>query len=215
MKNILLYTFIFLLSQNSFAQNDKTEILVLGTIHLFNIKDDSITSPQKQLELKQILANLKDFNPQQIFVEQPPENDDYFLKIQEEISASKKETKETGMINNEVYQVGIKLAEMLKLPKGVQGIDWTSPDTSDSTIIYKTNYEKAYVNFIRELQVYARAKKTGPEDKEGLKMLEDIMRDLIPYFQLNTKISLNQMYKTFNQPDNLKNSTMQTDLVVS
>ncbi len=196
---------LLLFSLHSYAQSEKVEILILGTTHFFAIKDDSITSPKKKIELKQILSYLKVFNPQQIFVENPPENDEYWLKIQQEINKSKSETKDTWAINNEIYQVGVKLAESLNLTKGVQGIDWTDPDTRDTNVIFKTKYEKAYFDYVKEIRDYAY-KKNSVEDPEGMKVIETIVKDLTPYFGLTSKVSLNQMYKYLNLPETLKKS---------
>lgn len=203
MKNIILCTLLLSFSINSHAQSDKVEILILGTTHFFAIKDDSITSPKKKIELKQLLSELKIFKPQQIFVESTTENDGYWLKIQQEINKSKSETKEIWAINNEIYQVGIKLAESLNLNNGIQGIDWTDPDIRDTTIIFKTNYEKAYFNFVKELRAYA-FKRNNIEDTEGMKVIEEMMKDFTPYLGLNKSINLNQMFKFLNQSDNLR-----------
>ncbi len=203
MKNIILCTFLLSFSLYSSAQSDKVEILVLGTTHFSAIQGDSITSPKKKIELKQILSDLKVFNPQQIFVESTPENDEYWLKIQQEISKSKSETKETWMINSEIYQVGIKLAESLNLTNGVQGIDWQDPDITDTTMVFKNAYEKAYFNFVKEIRAYA-FKKNSIEDTEGMKVIDNMLKDFTPYFGLNKNISLNQMFDFLNQPDNLK-----------
>ena len=204
MKNIIFLISYLLIIQNVFAQKEKTEILILGTTHFFSIKDDSITSPKKQKELKQLLANLKTFNPQQIFVENPSENDGYFLKIQKEITESKTETKESWIVNNEIYQVGIKLAETLKLSNGVQGIDWADPNTQDTTMVFKNNYEKLYFNYIKELRAYALDKKLSVEDKEGFDLFNKVANEIKPYFQLSSNVSLGQMLLFFNRPDNLK-----------
>ena len=203
MKNLIFCTFLLSFSINSFAQSEKVEILILGTTHFSAIKDDSITSPKKKVELKQLLSDLKIFKPQQIFVESAPENDEYWLKIQQEIGESKSETKETWAVNGEIYQIGIKLAKSLNLINGVQGIDYPDPDTRDSNIVFKTNYEKAYFNFVKELRAYA-FKKNNIEDKEGMKIIENMMKDFKPYLGLNKTISLNQMYKFLNQSDNLR-----------
>ena len=206
MKNIIFCVTFLIISQNSFAQKEKVEILILGTTHLFSIKDDSITSPQKQKELKQLLSDLKTFNPQQIFTESTPENDEYLLKIQQEIERTKTETKETWAINNEIYQIGIRLAEILKLSNGVQGIDWADPNTQDTTVIFKSNYEKLYFNFVKELRMYTFDKKDSVEDNEGLDLLNGMLDEIKPYYQLSSKISLSQMYLFLNRPDILKKS---------
>lgn len=205
MKNIILCTLLLSFSLYAHAQSDKVEILILGTTHFFAIKDDSITSPKKKIELKQILSDLKAFKPQQIFVESTSENDEYWLKIQQEISKSKSETKETWAINNEIYQVAIKLAESLNLSNGIQGIDWTDPDTRDTNRIFKNNYEKAYFDFVKELRAYAY-KKNSIEDTERMKIIENIFKEIKPYSVLNSKVTLIQMYKYLNLPETLKKS---------
>ncbi len=205
MKNICFALFLFVYNI-SFAQMPKTEIMVLGTTHLFSIKDDSITSPKKKAELKYLLAKLKTFNPQQIFVENPPENDEYFLKILKEVDSTKKETTETWMINNEIYQIGIKLAQSLNLKKGIQGIDWADINTQDTTMVFKTKYEKAYFDFVKEIRAFAAIKKHEAEDKEGEKLFENMIKPLSPYFSLNKRIGLIEMYKFLNRSENLKKS---------
>jgi Family of unknown function (DUF5694) len=205
MKNALKFI-LYLLAINTFAQNKKTEILVLGTTHLFAIKDDSITSPKKAAELKYLLSKLKAFNPQQIFVESSAEDDGFFLKIQHEIDSTKKETIETWLLNNEYYQIGIKLAQSLNIKKGIQGIDWADLNTQDTTMVFKTKYEKAYFNFVKELRAFAAIKKYEAEDKESEKLFEEMIKPMMPYFSLNKKIGLVEMYKFLNSPENLKKS---------
>jgi hypothetical protein len=203
MKNIIL-AFLLFVSSVSFAQFQKTEILVLGTAHLFAIKDDSVTSPQKAKELVYILAQLEKFKPNQIFVEAIPEDDEYFLKIQNEFTKTRKNPSDAWLLNNEYFQLGIKLATNLNLKTGIQGIDWADPDTRDTTKLFGTRYEKAYFNFVKELRAFAMEKKFEVEDKSGLKILEKIVEESKPYFQINKKVSLINMYKFLNKPHNLK-----------
>jgi hypothetical protein len=205
MKNAYFALCLFL-SNISYSQSPKTEVLVLGTTHLFSIKDDSVTSPKKSKELKYFLSQLEKFKPEQIFVEATPDNDEYFLKIQNEIIKTKKDPSETWLLNNEYYQIGIKLAAKLDIKTGIQGIDWPDPDTNDTTKIFKTKYEKAYFNFVKELRIYAMEKKFEVEDSTGLEILEKIVKESSPYFQLNKKVSLIEMYKFLNLPENLKKS---------
>ena len=153
------------------AQNPKIEIMVLGTTHFFNIKDDSISSPQKREDLKNVLNDLKSFNPQQIFIENPASTDSFWLDVYKTFQRDNKEPIEKWLINSEIYQIGIKLAALLKLPKGVQGIDWTDPDVSDTTLVFKTKHEQAYLNFIKELRTHIIEKKGNPEDEAGYKTI--------------------------------------------
>jgi hypothetical protein len=200
------------------AQNPKIEVLVLGTTHFFNIKDDSISSPQKREDLKRVLNDLKSFNPQQIFIESPASADSFWLDAYKVFQKDNKESTEKWLINSEIYQIGMKLAALLKLPNGVQGIDWTDPDTRDTTLVFNTKHEQAYFNFIKELRTHVIEKKGNPEDDRGLKLYEDIQKQLMPYYGFNKAVRLNEMFKTLNTPENLKKmyySNRLGDLVIN
>ncbi|WP_144035987.1 DUF5694 domain-containing protein [Spirosoma fluviale] len=209
MRKIYFTIFLTLLWSLVLAQETKTEVLILGTVHFFVTKDDSITSPKKQQELAVILNQLRLFAPQQIFIENPPENDKFYLEILQEIEKSGKDTQQKWIINNEIYQIGIRLCSQLKLHTGVEGIDWRTPNPEDSIIIYTNGYEKAYVNFIKKVEEYTLKRATLSRDslimdKEGFKIVEKYNKELLPYYSINSKISLKNILLYANNPANSK-----------
>jgi hypothetical protein len=103
---------------------EKTEVMLLGTYHFGNTSDklkviDNILREEKQKELKVLLGKLKKFKPEKIYVENEP-NQQHFW---DSIYKSHQEIKEI-VIKSELYQIGIKLASLLKLKSGVTCVDW-------------------------------------------------------------------------------------------
>lgn len=206
MKQLATIFLILFATSNLFAQNKKIKVLVLGTIHFFAMNGDSVTSPKKSKELNEILLELKKFNPDQILMEFTPENDRYLDPIYKDYHEFNKQP--TGdyawLLNNEYYQIGVRLSSMLNLPNAVKGIDWNDPDIRDSLRTFNHQYEKSYFDFVKEIRKYAMSKKFVDADSAGNKILTTIQKELSPYWQISPNVSLRQMYKVLNKPENLK-----------
>lgn len=123
MKNII-FIFLALVTFFNVQGQEKTEVMLLGTYHFGNTSDklkvtDNILTERKQKELKVLIGKLKKFKPEKIYVENEP-NQQHFW---DSIYKSHQENKEI-VIKSELYQIGIKLASLLKLKSGVTCVDW-------------------------------------------------------------------------------------------
>lgn len=74
-KSLFIAFLCMYFTTNAYSQIQKKEILILGTLHFSNKVTDSITSQNKQDQLKKILIDLEKFDPRQIFIERPAQND--------------------------------------------------------------------------------------------------------------------------------------------
>lgn len=132
---------------------EKTKVLLLGTYHFGATSDknkvsDDVLNPKKQAELNLLLKKLKAYNPEKIYVENQPNRQQYwdsiFVAYQDDKALK---------IKNEIFQIGIKLAENLKFKTGVTCVDWQQ----DSENSYN---EKAYVEYRNKINLYQNSLET-------------------------------------------------------
>lgn len=198
MKTIKILFFLLYIANAVNAQ--KKEILILGTNHYSDVKSDSITSVKKQGELIEILNALKQFKPQQIFVERPSSQDSIFFKA---FIAYKKGIDLPADLNwlrhNEIYQVGIKLAAALNIDAGVQGIDWRLPALNSDNQVFKNDIEKNYFLYAKGILNL----KYEP-DSASLKLITSIHYKYSKFYSINKDISLKDVYLTLNKKENIE-----------
>lgn len=198
----LIFLFLFSFLIIDYAVGQKREILLLGTTHFFNRGDDSITSSQKQLELKKIILLLEKFRPQQILVENPQRNDTLFRRIQlnylQGIMPSKQDK---WLLDNEIFQIGIRLSAKLNLAHGIQGIDWADPSAEDSSS-FITGREKLYYDFVQTTRNNAFPYET--KDTTYTSYIENISKKYKRYYKIQRSISLKEMFVKLNSNDALK-----------
>lgn len=193
---------IFLVCFFNFIYSQNREVLILGTAHYSNIKSDSITSVQKQKELREILDAIKKFNPQQILVERPSVQDSIFNMAFEYTKKSQKLPKDINwLLNNEIYQLGIKLAVELKLPQSVQGIDWRLPDLNSNDNDFKNDIEKNYFFYAKSV-LSPNIKYEA--DNSYSESIAAIHHQFEKYYGIEKKISLKEMYLTLNDRKNIE-----------
>jgi hypothetical protein len=206
---IFFILFSFSLFGNAFGQ--KKKVLLLGTAHFFNKGDDSITSPQKQIELKEIILLLEKFRPQQILVENPQENDILFKRIQIDYQRGiLPSNRDKWLLDNEIFQIGIKLSTKLNLTNGVQGIDWADPAPDDTTS-FKTNREKQYYDFVQTTRNNALTYET--KDTSYISYINNISQKYKRYYKLQSNISLKKLFLTLNSNDALEDLYVSNRLI--
>lgn len=126
---------------------EKTKVLLLGTYHFGATSDknkvsDDVLNPKKQAELNLLLKKLKAYNPEKIYVENQPSRqrhwDSIFVAYQDDKALK---------IKNEIFQIGIKLAENLKFKTGVTCVDWQQDSENSFN-------EKSYVEYRNKINLY-------------------------------------------------------------
>lgn len=149
------------------AQPDaRPEILVLGTFHManrnhdaYNVQADDVFSPQRQLEIAQLLEVLKRYQPTKIAVENPetePVTQEYSDYLAGKYKLSRDETN----------QVGYRLAKELGHKKVYSVNAWSDVEFPLERV---ANYAKAKG---REAEFQATMSKWGTATKE----LDDYLR---------------------------------------
>lgn len=115
-------------------ENKKTKILILGSFHMgqssdmFQLDQDNLLTEKRQQEVEEVCNHLKDFSPTKIAVEVEEKNS------QQLNDKYKKYLEDTYQLQqNEVYQVGFRLAKELNL-KEIHGIDWMEKGVSNRSI---------------------------------------------------------------------------------
>lgn len=193
---------IFLVCFINFIYGQNREVLILGTAHYSNIKSDSITSVQKQKELREILDAIKKFNPQQILVERPSVQDSIFNTAFEYTKKGQKLPENINwLLNNEIYQLGIKLAVELKLPQSVQGIDWRLPDLNSTDNHFTNDIEKNYFFYAKSI-LSPNIKYEA--DNAYSESIAAIHRQFGKYYGIEKNIPLKEMYLVLNQRENIE-----------
>ena len=124
----------YLYSIQTFGQ-EKTKVLFVGSYHMagtidrIKVESDDILGAKRQTEIKEILKKLKKFKPSKIFVENTPEIQIYWDSIYLDLKKGIL-PKEDYLVKNEIFQLGLQLANMLNLEKGCICVDWQMPDST-------------------------------------------------------------------------------------
>ncbi|MDH6252369.1 hypothetical protein M2347_002096 [Chryseobacterium sp. H1D6B] len=193
---------IFLVCFINFIYGQNREVLILGTAHYSNIKSDSINSDQKQKELKGILDALIKFNPQQILVERPSVQDSIFDTAFEYAKKGQNLPKDIDwLLNNEIYQLGIRVAAELRLPQSVQGIDWRLPNLNSKDDHFTSDIEKNYFLYAKSVLDPTIKYEVDNVYSESI---ASIHRQFGKYYGIEKNISLKEMYLTLNDRKNIE-----------
>lgn len=104
------------------AQNNKTEILLLGSDHFSQIykKDNSNTDvldQKRQMEILEFTSLIKTYNPDMIMVEVLPENQKEVDSLYTLYQQNKLKIGELEDGRSEVYQLGFRIGKQLNLNK--------------------------------------------------------------------------------------------------
>lgn len=126
-----------------FGQNDKTAakkptILILGTYHMSDDRED-VTTPKRQKEIEELVARLKMFQPTKIALEAMFDNTQINENYKQYVDGSYQ------LSRIETNQVGFRMAKELKHAK-VYPIDWRNKfDLSPVFIFANANNQTAIV----------------------------------------------------------------------
>ncbi|GFD77102.1 hypothetical protein KUL113_65220 [Tenacibaculum sp. KUL113] len=135
----------------------KGKISILGTFHFANTTDysaiiiEDLNSSKRQLELKKLVENLAKFKPTKILVEREPILTDSLSKKLIDFKKGKYD-----LPNNELYQIGFRLAKKLNLNK-IYGIDYHL-ELGDTELIEYLNEKKLmeeFANTLKSAKVWA------------------------------------------------------------
>jgi len=125
---LVLGSFLFMLI-STMAQQKKTKVLLLGCFHFDNpgldvakFDNANIMSEKRQQEVMELLAKLKQFKPDKIFVEAPV---NYQGKLDSNIMKYK--AGQFTLQANEIHQIGYRLAKELNLPT-LYAVDYQDAD---------------------------------------------------------------------------------------
>lgn len=123
-KLLFLMAAIVALATPIYAQQTKPTVMVLGTYHmsnpgrdLNNVKADDVLAEKRQKEIAELVALLKKYKPTKIALEIPAAKSAYLERYAQYAAGTYQLT------NNEVDQIGFRLAKEMNLPK-VYSIDW-------------------------------------------------------------------------------------------
>ena len=118
--NKMIYAFIalfFFSISISAQQPQKTKVLLLGTFHFDNpgldvakFENANVLTEKRQKEIFEVVKHLKDFNPDQVFIEAIPARQSYYDSI---LKAYKNGNYKLSA--DEIDQLGLRLAKELNL----------------------------------------------------------------------------------------------------
>ncbi len=166
-KFLSLCLLCFLLAVISYAQQKKTQVLLLGSFHFDNpgldvakFENANILSQQRQNEVLEVVEKIKQFRPDKIFIEMPVERQQ---RLDSSFNKYKKGELKLGA--SEVYQIAYRVAKELNHP-GLYAVDYTEADfpfdslmksaTAANQIVFldmvKQEIEKVEKDFNEELK---------------------------------------------------------------
>ncbi len=149
MKKFLLFlgTSLFLLI-STMAQQKKTKVLLLGCFHFDNpgldvakFDNANILSEKRQKEVMELVAKLKQFKPDKIFVEAP-------VSYQSTLDSNimKYKAGQFTLKANETHQLGYRLAKELNLPT-LYAVDYQDADFPYDSLV-KSAMEANQMNLL-------------------------------------------------------------------
>lgn len=147
-KFLLLLGSTFFLLISTIAQQKKTKVLLLGCFHFDNpgldvakFDNANIMSDKRQQEVMELLAKLKQFKPDKIFVEAPV---NYQGKLDSNIMKYK--AGQLVLQANETHQLGYRLAKELNLPT-LYAVDYHDADFPYDSLV-KSAMEAKQMNLL-------------------------------------------------------------------
>jgi hypothetical protein len=199
MKKVLLVIIILQMSLSCFGQ-EKTKVLLIGTYHFggntpdkHKVSGDLILSDKKQKELNDLLGRIEKFKPQRIYVENEIDMqsrwDSLYMEHKKGIDLP---------IENEIYQVGVKLASRLNLKEGVTCVDW-------QVVPARTYAEKEYFALLEKIVSYHEDNNI-PYDTENLEHTRQIINNATAFNERIPQMNLVDVFRYLNS-DSFVNNT--------
>ena len=126
MKNTLALCFLLYFVPAAFSQQ-KVKVHLIATYHMGGTTDalkvdgnkDNILGPERQKQLSDLLDILQKTDVEKIYVENTPDKQKFWDSIYRDHY-----TKKPVAMRNEIFQIGVKLAQRLNIRGGVKCIDW-------------------------------------------------------------------------------------------
>lgn len=158
---VVLFLAVFSVAAQEKAKipDKKIQIVILGTFHFGATSDtnrtnfDDLFSPKRQSEINKIVERLAKYNPDKLFVEQEPSEQEKWNKIYADYERGIEPT--GNNLANEIFQIGVKLAKKTNNPNGVMCVDYQMPTDFEEAL----NNAKDDVarNYIRQVQAIGDA----------------------------------------------------------
>lgn len=132
---------------NAFAQNPKTDIVIMGSEHLAQLYKNNnpytdILTPNRQKEIQQVANLIIDYKPDALMVEVLPERQHEIDSLYNLYRANKLKVEQLPDGRSEVYQLAFRIGKQLNLPKvycvnSPGGTSQSILDNGDNIDIYK------------------------------------------------------------------------------
>lgn len=177
----------------------KTQILLVGSYHMAGTDDplkvdsDNMLSPKRQQEINDVLDQLQTFRPTKIFVEVMPALQAHWDSTYRLAEQGKLPT--DGWAGSESYQLGTRLAQRLKLPKGVIGVHWKLSDTTANSAF--DQFYRAYQNQVSEYFKTVKVDENGWWTTNAQSVLNYVQAS----YQEMSNLSVKEALKRINSPE--------------
>ena len=144
----LTYSLLLITTCDGMSQAT-TEVLLIGSYHMAGTDDplkvnaDNVLSTKRQGEISALLDQLQQYQPSKIFIESIPAKQPYWDSLYVLLDENRPPKDKSA--SSEIYQIGMKLAHRLKLPKAPVGVHWIPSDTTNDSAFDKLfrEYRKA------------------------------------------------------------------------
>lgn len=157
MKKITLFIFLIIIPFKLLAQSGRVQIAFLGVFHMGetpDYKQGSLTdllSSNRQQQISEVVETLSKFKPDKIFVENTPDTQPFWDNVYKNYQNGIKPT-EHSVEYNEIYQLGIKLAQKLNLQTGVTCINYVQPELVPGLKIARNKIDTLLSFYSHELE---------------------------------------------------------------
>jgi hypothetical protein len=124
----------------------KTKVSILGTVHfgqtsdLFTVKFSDLLSATRQNEFETLTQQLAEIYPNKIFVENTPDFQGFWDKVYADARKGIAPT-HREVFENEIYQIGIRLALKINDPFGVICVNYLPPEQTGGLKNAKTRFD--------------------------------------------------------------------------
>lgn len=190
---------ILLLAAMQLSAQGKVKVYLLATYHMGGTADamkvdpakDNILGSKRQQELDLLLARLAKTNVEKIYVESTPKNQVFWDSIFKLHFTGKKVA-----MKNEIFQIGIKLAEKLGIRRGVTCVDWWQDEA-------KSAADKVFADYCRKMNKLGDS--LSADDAGQFSNFDRmVIKDLTALNQKIPDMDLLSVYLTLNSDEYLR-----------
>ncbi len=157
MKKLLILFFV--LSNATFAQQNKIKIAFLGVFHMGQTTDykqgsiSDLLSAERQMQIQEVVDDLVKYRPDKIFVENTPDTQPYWNNVYRNYLNGLKPTERSSEYS-EIFQIGIKLAKKLNHPIGVTCVNFIQPELNIGVKYARNKVDTLASFYSHELELY-------------------------------------------------------------